>query len=119
MQVENVLYCNQDCIRFVREDNLKNSDGSFNTLSVTDLHNTELMIFLGRNDQTLEYEVRVYKHRKWVKYKPEKEGDVKRYVVGEKYDTFYFDNFFDALKFVCTLGYIHPEYKKRPIRKIK
>ena len=45
MQVEKKLFCHWDLVRFVQEERLKEEDGTFWTLSVTDGGKIELMIF--------------------------------------------------------------------------
>jgi len=118
MQVEKKLFCHWDLVRFVSEKHLKQDDGTFFTLSVTDGENFEFMIFLGKDDSNSDYEVRVYKSEPSDKYVPNEYDNVKRYEENDEYASFFFDEYEKALRFVDFLTCIHPEYKVRPIRRI-
>lgn len=115
MQEKNKLFCHWDFVRFVSEENLKQNDGTSLTLSVTD-GKLELMIFLGKDDFDSGYEVRVYKNKNSDKYVPNEEDNIKKYEEKDEYDTFFFDEYEEANKFLSMIGYIHPEYKIRPTR---
>ena len=118
MQVEKKLFCHWDLVRFVTEENLKQEDGTFLTLSVIDGDKVELMIFLGKDDSTSDYEVMVYKSKPNDKYVPHEYDEVKRFEENDEYATFFFEKFDQAHDFTDMLGYAHPEYKERPCRKI-
>ena len=61
-QVKDKLFCHWDAVRFVSEKNLEKNDGTFFTLSVTIENKLELMIFLGKDEETNScYEVKIYK----------------------------------------------------------
>lgn len=118
MQVKDKLFCHWDLVRFVSEDDLKKDDGTFTTLSVSDGDKLELMIFLGKDDSDSCYEVRVYKKKPDDKYVPNENDKVSRYEENDEYATFFFDKYEDANSFTYLIAYVHPEYKKRPVRKI-
>jgi hypothetical protein len=118
MQVKNKLFCHRDLVRFVTEKHLKQDDGTFLTLSVTDGNKLEFMIFLGKDDSNSCYEVRVYKSEPSDKYVPNEYDNVSRYEENDEYATFFFDKYEDAHSFTQMVGYVHPEYKKRPVREI-
>lgn len=111
-----ILLCHWDIVRFVKETDIVKDDGTFLTLSVTDGKELEFMIFLEKNGS--EYEVRVYKGKPSDKYIPYNSDNVKRYEENDEYATFFFEKFDDAIHFVSILGYVHPEYRGRPCRKI-
>ena len=118
MQFNKKLFCHWDHVRFVTEEHLKQEDGTFLTLSVTNGNELEYMIFLGKDDSTSEYEVRVYKCKSTDKYVPHKYDDVKRFEENDEYDSFFFDEYENAHDFADWIGYRHPEYKARPVREI-
>lgn len=118
MQVKNKLFCHWDFVRFVSEEHLKQDNGTFLTLSVTDGGKLELMIFLGKDDSDSGYEVRVYKSEPSDKYVPNNYDNVKRYEENDEYATFFFDEYEQAHNFTDLIGYMHPEYQKRPVKKI-
>lgn len=118
MQVEKKLFCHWDLVRFVSEGKLNQGDGTFLTLSVTDGYNLELMIFLGKDDSNSGYEVRVYKSEPSDKYVPNEYDNIKRYEENDDYATFFFDEYEKAHDFTVLIGYMHPEYRKRPVQKI-
>lgn len=115
--MEKKVYCHWDLVRFISEKHLKQEDGSFLTLSVTDGVKYELMIFLGKTDSN--YEVRVYKCESNGKYVPHETDRVKSFEENDECATFFFDKFEDAHEFTDMLGYFHQEYKVRPYRKIE
>ena len=117
MQLERKIYCHWDLVRFVTKEHLSKDYGY--TLSVTVNSQYELMIFLGLSEDGSEYEVRVYKSEPTDKYVPNKYDKVVRFEENDEYITFYFDNYEDANGFAYLLCHIHPEYKKRPVRRIK
>lgn len=118
MQVEKKVFCHWDFVRFIQEKVLKQEDGTFLTLSVTDGDKVEFMIFLGKDDSTSDYEVRVYKSNPTDKYVPNEYDEVKRFEDNDEYATFFFEEFEQALHFTELVGYVHPEYRVRPARKI-
>ena len=113
------LYCHWDLVRFVCEEHLTTDDGKNLTLSVTEGKKVEFMIFLEKNESNSNYEVRVYKASADDKYIPNEYDDVLCYEECEEYVTFFFADFEKARNFVYMLGYVHPEYKVRPVRKIE
>ena len=114
MQVQNKVLCHLDLLRFISEKHLKQDDGTFLTLSVTDENKLELMIFLGKDDSNSCYEVRVYKSDPSNKYVPNENDNVTRYEENDEYATFFFDKYENAHRFTNMLGCLHPEYKERP-----
>ncbi len=118
MQVEKKLFCHWDIARFVKEENLRLPDGTPLTLSLTDNDKIELMIFLGKDDSTSEYEVMVYKSEPTDTYVPHETDEVKRFEENDEYASFFFAEFNQALHFVEFIGYLHPEYGVRPVKEI-
>jgi len=118
MQLEKKIFCHWDFVRFVSESDLQKEDGTFLTLSVSERNEFELMIFLGKDDSNSCYEVRVYKSKPTNTYVPHMYDNVSRYEENDEYATFFFENYEHAHRFIQMVGYRHPEYKKRPIRKI-
>ena len=118
MQVEKKLFCHWDLVRFITEEHLKQEDGTYLTLSVTNGDKVELMIFLGKDEASSDYEVRVYKSKPTDKYVPDKYDEVKRFEENDEYATFFFEKFEQAHHFTDLLGYVHPEYQERPCREI-
>lgn len=118
MQVKNKMFCHWDLLRFISEKHLQQDDGTFRTLSVTDGDKLEFMIFLGKDDTNSCYEVRVYKNKPGNKYVPNEYDKISRYEENDEYATFFFDKYDDAQDFISMLGYLHPEYKTRPVKKI-
>ena len=118
MQLEKKLFCHWDLVRFVSESHLQKEDGTFLTLSVSEGNKFELMIFLGKDDSNSCYEVRVYKSEPSDTYVPNKYDNVSRYEENDEYATFFFENYEHAHNFTQMVGYLHPEYKKRPVREI-
>lgn len=116
MQVKNKIFCHWDLVRFVKEKHLKNDDGTFLTLSVTNGRNLELMIFLGKDESDSYYEVRVHKNEPEDKYIPNEYDKVTRYEENDEYATFFFEEYDDACCFIELLGCAHPEYRKRPVK---
>lgn len=119
MQVQKKLLCHWDLVRFVSEKHLQQDDGTSLTLSVTDGDKLEFMIFLGKDDTNSCYEVRVYKSEPEDKYVPNKYDKVSRYEENDEYATFFFDQYADAKSFTELLGALHPEYRKRPVKKVE
>lgn len=117
MQLERKVYCHWDLVRFVKEDLLKNDDGTLMTLSVTDGAEHEIMLFLGKDDSSSQFEVRIYRCSANQKYIPHQSDHVLSFVKGKEYDTFFFENFNDAIDFLDTLSYRHEEYQMRPFKK--
>lgn len=118
MQLEKKIFCHWDLVRFVSKENLKQEDGTFLTLSVTN-GKLEYMMFLGKSDSDSEYEVRIYKSKPNDKYIPNEHDNVKRYEENDEFVTFYFDEYEDAHEFIDWIPYNHCEYKVRPSRPIK
>lgn len=119
MKIEKKLYCHWDLVKFITEEHLIREDETLSTLSVIDGKDTELMIFLGKDESNNDYEVRVYKYSANDKYIPNKNDNIKGYEENDEYATFFFEEFEEAQQFVDYLGYVHKEYKIRPIRKIE
>ena len=118
MQLTKKLLCHWDLVRFVSEAHLNGKDGTNFTLSVIDGKDIELMIFLEKDKESSNFEVRVYKSKPTDKYIPNDRDEVLRYEENDEYATFFFENFENAHIFVDMLGYVHKEYRVRPIRKV-
>ena len=97
MKFNKVVYCHWDIFRFMKEKVFAESKCS--AVSITDSKDIELMIFLGKKEDGEGYNVRVY-------------------TTETEFDNFDFDDFGSAHKFIDNLAYEHPEYRKRPTRKI-
>ena len=124
MQLEKLILCDRIFWGFVLETDLTDDY----TISLTDHKSSfsgetvqvELMIFLGKSDDKSEFEVIIYKSDKADKYIPNKYyDDVKRYEEYEDYISFFFSDFSSAHTFINLLTYMHPEFKKRPVRPIE
>ena len=115
MQLENKFLCHWDFCRFVPEEYLLDDNELPLTLSVIDSYKTELMIFLGKADSGSGYEVRVYKAKPTDTYIPYKYDNVSRYEENYEYATFFFTDYDHANDFIVMLGYVHSEYRVRPV----
>ena len=115
MQVKNKVYCRLDFLRVVTEETLRNPDGTFKTLSITNGKEYEMMIFLGRKNLKSDYSVKVYKCEPRRIFIPHPRDNFRRYDVGPFYDVFFFDDLEVAKDFIRNLFGHHPEYEKRPV----
>ena len=113
-----VIYCDWSLVRFISEEHLQNEDREFMKLSVTMYGDVELMIFLEKSESDSDYKVKVYKARPSDKYVPKENDNISHYEENDEYITFFFKKLDDACDFLDNLGYAHPEYKERPVRKI-
>ena len=112
MQFENILKCHLNFVHLIEEQDILQCD----CLSLTDEHDTEQMIFLGKNTKSNEYEVRVYKSHPKDTYIPSiLDFKLKRCEENDEFASFFFDRFFFARRFISTLKDYHPEYNVRPI----
>lgn len=119
MLIKSKLYCHWDLVRFVCEEHLVTKEGQNLTLSVIEGEKLELMIFLEKDESTSSYEVRVYKASADDKYIPNEFDNVSGYEECDEYATFFFVDFEKAQNFVWLLGYVHSEYKVRPVQRIE
>lgn len=119
MKFDDVVYCHEDLVRFIKEDFLidKSKNKEMMTVSVTD-GKKEYMIFLGKSSDD-EYEVRVVKCEKNGNYVPNDSDEILRYEENDKVVKFYFDSFDKAHSFIDSLSYKHTEYIDRPTRLVK
>lgn len=117
MQLEPKLYCTCNSLPILKEKALIHN-GIFTTLSLTIYDQVELMLFLGKDDNNSDYEVRVYKSKPTDKYIPNKCDNVKHYEENDEFDTFIFEQFYDARQFLYTLYDRHTEYRVRPAQPI-
>lgn len=119
MQMERKLFCHWDLVRLIGEERLMQQDGTYLTLSLTDLGHRELMIFLGKDVSSPDYEVIVYKSKPSDKYVPHESDNVKHHEENDEYATFLFSSYESAHHFVDFLPYCHHEYLTRPSRAIE
>ena len=119
MDLGNKAYCHWDLVRFIREEDLYDDNGSFRTLSVTDGSQYELMLFLGKDDTGKFFEVRVYKTEPSQVYIKNESDKVLFYDENDEYATFQFEDYEDALDFIDTISYRHEEYLTRPMKEIE
>ena len=118
MNLSNKVLVDYDSIGFITEDALIKND-VFRTLSVTcDSHKFELMIFLGKTDDNMLYEVRVYKEEPSQGYVIHDRDRIVFYCENDEYATFRFNTYDEAKEFITSLTYRHPEYHSRPKRKV-
>lgn len=118
MEKRKKLYCHHDYVRFVTEEKLIESVGENGVLSVSEGKKFELMIFLGKEENSDQYEVRVYKSRPKNKYIPHPEDKQISYIENDKYASFFFNNFGEGINFITMIPYIHKEYRIRVVRRI-
>ena len=110
MQFENTLKCHRSFIHLITEQDILQCG----CLSLTDGEPaTEQKIYLMKAKD--EFEVRVYKFNATDTYVPHRlDFQVKRYEANNEFASFFFDRFFYARRFICTLRDFHPEYSIRP-----
>lgn len=110
MQFENTLKCHRSFIHLITEQDIVQCG----CISLTDGENAiEQKIYLVKT--TNEFEVRVYKVNPKDAYVPHVlDFQVKRYEANDQFASFFFDRFFYARRFICTLKEFHPEYNIRP-----
>lgn len=129
MNLNEKVYFNYNQIRFVTEENFKTSDGSFETISLTTslvtkeepmkIQNYEIMVFIGKETKDSDYEVRIYRNNSDDKYVCCGIDNANRYEENDDYTSIFFDTFEDVKKFLSLPYYLHTEFMKRPLRKIK
>lgn len=117
MDMENLVYCHWDLVRFVTEEKLIR-DGIFKTLSVTANDVLELRMYLGKNEQDGLFEVRIYKTTPKQVYAKNGRDQVLFYDENDEYATFQFEDFEDARDFLSSISDRHPEYRYRPMRRL-
>jgi len=113
---ENVLW-HYDLVRSIALENFLEIVGSGRVISLCIRKRTEIMIFLGINEQLKLFEVRVYKSKPNVKYIRQSLDKVGCYRDKDEYTAFYFLSPKDAILFVERLEF-HNEYYERPVREI-
>ena len=114
MQFTKKFFCNWNFVRDVSEESLKQEDGSFLTLSITNAGSQEIMIFLGKEPKSSEFEVRVYKEKPGFIFAPNAYDEFIRFEENEMYDTFFFEKFEKAREFIDIIPSDYPEYRARP-----
>ncbi len=114
MMTKDKVYCDMRFLRNVSEETLKNSDGTFKTISVTD-EKYELMIFLGRKNGKSDYTVKVYKCTPEKIFVKDRRDRFRQYKEREDHDVFFFDNLENAKNFIINIFTNHREYEKRPV----
>lgn len=108
------LYWNWNRINELTEEDLKQEDGSFLTLSVTNAGSQEIMIFLSKVTRASEFEVQVYKAKPGFVFAPNAYDEFIRFEENEEYDTFFFEKFEKAREFIDIIPSDYPEYRTRP-----
>lgn len=112
------ILCHWDLVRFIKKEHLVDAMGVNRVLSVCDGKRIELMIFLGKEENGENYEVRVYKAKAKDKYVPKTYDNILSYTECDEYVSFFFDEFHKGISFIEFLP-SHPEYRERPVREIK
>lgn len=118
MENRKKILCHWDIVRFIKEDKFVQECGPDAVISVCEGKRTELMIFLGKEENGENYEVRVYKAKPTDKYVPQPNDNILRYEENDEYASFFFDSFEKGTTFIEFLGPIHQEYHVRPVRVI-
>ena len=117
MHFETTLKCHLNHLNEIPEDDSIFQNGC---ISICDEHQVEQMIFLGKAYKGSYYEVRIYKANPEDTYVPHHmDFKIKKFKSNDKFDSFFFDRFFFARRFVFLLKDSHPEYAIRPSHKSK
>lgn len=112
------ILCHWDLIRFITEEMFVSAVGTSGVLSACEGKRTELMIFLGKEENGTNYEVRVYKAKPTDKYVSYLADKIVRYEENDEYASFFFSTFSDGASFIELLLMLHDEYRVRPVRVI-
>ena len=85
-------------------------------ISILDSHQAEQGIYIYKNEDAHEYEVRIHKHSPADVYRlPVSIGiSSKRYVANDKFASFFFRTFHSACKFIASLAESNPDALIRP-----
>ena len=85
-------------------------------ISILDSHQAEQGIYIYKNEEAHEYEVRIHKLTPDDIYMlPVTIGNsFKRYVANDKFASFFFRNFYSACKFIACLAESNPDALIRP-----
>ena len=111
MQFEKILTCHPNYVHEIHEEDLLQLD----CISLVDAQRNEQMIFLGKVDDTNEFEVRIYKENPADTFIPShSDFNVRRYVSNDEFASFFFDSFIFARQFFRDVKNNHPEYQIRP-----
>jgi len=87
----------------------------FDRISIVDNHQVEQQIFLYKNEDTSEYEVRIYKLKATDTYMPNLSLGFKRYFANDEFASFFFETYYFACLFIAKLAESHPESLIRPV----
>ena len=108
---ENQLFCHPALLREVDESVFTQCK----RISILDSHQVEQNIFITRNEDTSEYEVRICKYQPVDTYMLiGATVPFKRYVANDDFASFFFDSFYFSCRFLEILAEAHPEAKIRP-----
>lgn len=110
---ENQLLCHPShLLREVEESALTQCG----RISIVDNHQVEQNIFIYANEDSSEYEVRIYKFKPTDTYMPINLNiTLKRYVANNEFASFFFRKFYSACQFIAKLAEAHPESLIRPV----
>lgn len=114
MNLNEKFPCDWNLIRFLDEKDLILTDDSYATISVTEPHRGELMIFFGKSDDGSSFEARIYKNKPSDRYIPHAMDKCSSFEENEEYATFFFGKYIDVKDFIVWLGHRHMEYVRRP-----
>ena len=92
--------------------------GKSGVISLSEGKRFELMIFLGKEDNSERYEVRVHKANVNDRYIPHPGDSVQSYTENDEFASFFFENFENGIRFISMIPYWHHEYCERIVRKI-
>lgn len=129
MNLNEKVYFNYNQLRFVTEENFKTVDGKFETISLTTslvtkeepmkIQNYEIMVFIGKETKDSDFKVIIYRSNPDDKYICCGIDNANGYEENDEYTSIFFNTFEDVKKFLSLPHYLHTEFMKRPLRKIK
>lgn len=118
MSWKNYLFCPWPNVKFVTEDiSLKRGLSIALTSEILSptrgLHQASILIFIKKTQD--EYEVLLIKSSPDDKYKKLPQDNFMRYVEDEEWISFFFNSFYDTIKFTDVILPLHQEFQDRPI----
>jgi len=122
MSWKNYLFCPWPNVKFVTEDiSLKRGLSIALTSEILSptrgLHQASILIFIKKSNE--EYEVLVIKSSPNDRYKKLPQDNFIRYVEDEDCISFFFNSFYDTIKFTDAILPFHQEFQDRPILPIR
>ena len=92
----------------------------FSCISIVDNHQIEQKIFIYKNNNSSEFEVRICKFKSTDTFMSRNLNIAfKRYVANDYYASFFFTTFYSACLFITELAKSHPESLIRPVLESK